>query len=63
MKLKDLFPIIEKCIKLNVYTNDEELLYDCLVMECNNDANNERVVVDIRPLSNSRENYLEVYVE
>ena len=62
MKLRELFEFIDKDVKLNVYTLRDKTIYECAVGDCVNKEKNEREVVDIRPLSNSRENYLEIYV-
>ena len=62
MKLKDLLGFIDKDVKINVYTLRDKMVYECAVGDCVNAVKNEREVVDIRPLSNSRENYLEIYV-
>ena len=62
MKLRELFEFIDRDVKLNVYTLRDKTIYECAVCDCVNAEKNEREVVDIRPLSNSRENYLEIYV-
>ena len=62
MKLRELYEFIDKDVQLRVYTLRDKTIYECAVGDCVNADKNEREVVDIRPLSNSRENYLEIYV-
>lgn len=62
MLVKDLVEVIDKDLKIGVYTERDKTVYEGVAKGLANDKKLERVVSYVSPQANSREYYLEIYV-